>query len=270
MRPRCLKSFDRCLKSFDSTLQVFRMYLKKHSLPLAPIKRIMKADNDIRMIAQEANLPLFAKTCEMFIVDMTSQAWIVTEEDKRRTVQKNDIVEAVLKTNMFDFLDNIIPRHELKERILKAKNARQRASSSTDSGTHGNNASNVTGAVVQQPPPFVPGHKPSSICTTSPRLFPGHRFSRSRSSICHLFPGDKLSTIWTSSRRYFPGHRLSRSRNSICHLISGHKLSSFWTSRPRSRLLFLVLKLRTLLTSIPHSTILYLVFYLSRVRDSKI
>nr|XP_017221178.1 PREDICTED: nuclear transcription factor Y subunit C-2-like [Daucus carota subsp. sativus] len=141
------------------------MYLKKHSLPLAPIKRIMKADNDIRMIAQEANLPLFAKPCEMFIVDMTSQAWIVTEEDKRRTVQKNDIVEAVLKTNMFDFLDNIIPRHELKERILKAKNARQRASSSTDSGTHGNNASNVTGAVVQQPPPFVPGHKPSSICT---------------------------------------------------------------------------------------------------------
>ncbi|KAL1804829.1 hypothetical protein ACET3Z_027897 [Daucus carota] len=139
------------------------MYLKKHSLPLAPIKRIMKADNNIRMIAQEANLPLFAKTCEMFMVDMTSQAWIVTEEDKRRTVQKNDIVEAVLKTNMFDFLDNIIPRHELKERILKAKNARQRASSSTDSGTHGNNALNVTGAVVQKPPPFVPGHKPSSI-----------------------------------------------------------------------------------------------------------
>nr|XP_017221170.1 PREDICTED: nuclear transcription factor Y subunit C-2-like [Daucus carota subsp. sativus] len=132
------------------------MYLNKHSLPLAPIKRIMKADNDIRMIAQEANLPLFAKTCEMFIGDMTSQAWIVTEEDKRRTVQKNDIVEAVLKRNMFDFLDNIIPRDELKERILKAKNARQLASSSTDSGTHGNNASNVTGAVVQETPTVCP------------------------------------------------------------------------------------------------------------------
>ncbi|KAL1804832.1 hypothetical protein ACET3Z_027900 [Daucus carota] len=144
------------------------MYLKKHSLPLAPIKRIMKADNHIRMIAQEANLPLFAKTCEMFMVDMTSQAWIVTEEDKRRTVQKNDIVEAVLKTNMFDFLDNIIPRHELKERILKAKNARQRASSSTDSGTHGNNASNVTGAVVQKPPPDGQRSR-NSLCLPVPQ-----------------------------------------------------------------------------------------------------
>ncbi|XP_063936298.1 nuclear transcription factor Y subunit C-3-like [Daucus carota subsp. sativus] len=114
--------------------ELTRADLKKHSLPLAPVKRIMKADNDIRMIAHEA-LPLFAKACEMFIVDMTSQAWIVTEEDKRRTVQKSDIVEAVLKTNMFDFLDNIIPRDEVKERILKAKNARQGASSSTNSGT---------------------------------------------------------------------------------------------------------------------------------------
>ncbi|XP_017221174.1 uncharacterized protein LOC108197948 [Daucus carota subsp. sativus] len=151
------------------------MYLKKHSLPLAPIKRIMKADNDIRMIAQEANLPLFAKTCEMFIVDMTSQAWIVTEEDKRRTVQKNDIVEAVLKTNMFDFLDNIIPRHELKERILKAKNARQRASSSTDSGTHGNNASNVTGAIQQIPDQhlsFIPWRQTQHHLDQQPSLFP--------------------------------------------------------------------------------------------------
>ncbi|KAL1814156.1 hypothetical protein ACET3Z_024221 [Daucus carota] len=139
--------------------ELTRADLKKHSLPLAPIKRIMKADKDTRMIAQEA-LPLFAKACEMFIVDMTSQAWIVTEEDKRRTVQKNDIVEAVHKTNMFDFLDNIIPRDELKERILKAKNARQQASSSTDSGSHGNNASSVTRAVVQQPPPFVPLFQP--------------------------------------------------------------------------------------------------------------
>ncbi|XP_063939089.1 uncharacterized protein LOC108197950 [Daucus carota subsp. sativus] len=129
------------------------MYLKKHSLPLAPIMRIMKADNDIRMIAQEANLPLFAKTCEMFIVDMTSQAWIVTEEDKRRTVQKNDIVEAVLKTNMFDFLDNIIPRHELKERILKAKNARQREQ--LFSNPRHLSLATSPAAFVHQPP-FIP------------------------------------------------------------------------------------------------------------------
>ncbi|XP_017221170.2 nuclear transcription factor Y subunit C-2-like [Daucus carota subsp. sativus] len=153
------------------------MYLNKHSLPLAPIKRIMKADNDIRMIAQEANLPLFAKTCEMFIGDMTSQAWIVTEEDKRRTVQKNDIVEAVLKRNMFDFLDNIIPRDELKERILKAKNARQLASSSTDSGTHGNNASNVTGAVVQETPTHHLDQQPSLFPSPQTQQIPEQHMS---------------------------------------------------------------------------------------------
>ena len=63
--------------------------LKKHKLPLAPVKRIMRADNDIRMIVQET-VAVFAKTCEMFILDMTSQAWINNEEDGR-TVQKKDI-----------------------------------------------------------------------------------------------------------------------------------------------------------------------------------
>ena len=57
----------------------------------------MKADNGIRMIVQETRT-VFAKTCEMFILDMTSQAWIITEEDKRRTVQKKDIVEPIFKT----------------------------------------------------------------------------------------------------------------------------------------------------------------------------
>ncbi|XP_017221178.2 nuclear transcription factor Y subunit C-4-like [Daucus carota subsp. sativus] len=193
------------------------MYLKKHSLPLAPIKRIMKADNDIRMIAQEANLPLFAKPCEMFIVDMTSQAWIVTEEDKRRTVQKNDIVEAVLKTNMFDFLDNIIPRHELKERILKAKNARQRASSSTDSGTHGNNASNVTGAVVQQPPPFVPGHKPSSIYTFDILEHVIPRDESMKQILGATNNGQQASSSAATSSNYAFGiSDGQRSRNSLC------------------------------------------------------
>nr|XP_017256798.1 PREDICTED: nuclear transcription factor Y subunit C-3-like [Daucus carota subsp. sativus] len=202
--------------------ELTRADLKKHSLPLAPVKRIMKADNDIRMIAHEA-LPLFAKACEMFIVDMTSQAWIVTEEDKRRTVQKSDIVEAVLKTNMFDFLDNIIPRDEVKERILKAKNARQGASSSTNSGTQGNNASSVTRAVVQQPPPFVPMFQPvpqipqSFMSVPQPQsqqnqempFIPWPQTQQPRSSICQLFPGHKLSSICTSSPRLFPGHRLS-------------------------------------------------------------
>jgi histone H3/H4 len=44
---------------------------KTHNdLPLARIKRIMKADEDVRMIAAEAPV-LFAKACEMFVVEVT-------------------------------------------------------------------------------------------------------------------------------------------------------------------------------------------------------
>ncbi len=39
-------------------------------LPLARIKRIMKADDDVHMIRAEAPV-LFAKACEMFILELT-------------------------------------------------------------------------------------------------------------------------------------------------------------------------------------------------------
>jgi len=39
-------------------------------LPLARIKRIMKSDEDVRMISAEAPV-LFAKACELFVMDMT-------------------------------------------------------------------------------------------------------------------------------------------------------------------------------------------------------
>ncbi|KZV51262.1 Nuclear transcription factor Y subunit C-2 isoform 1 [Dorcoceras hygrometricum] len=90
---------------------------KNHSLPLARIKKIMKADEDVRMISAEAPV-IFAKACEMFILELTMRAWIHTEENKRRTLQKNDIAAAISRTDVFDFLVDIIPRDELKEESL--------------------------------------------------------------------------------------------------------------------------------------------------------
>lgn len=43
---------------------------KNSALPLARIKKIMKSDEDVRMIAAEAPV-LFAKACEMFILELT-------------------------------------------------------------------------------------------------------------------------------------------------------------------------------------------------------
>ncbi|XP_074592735.1 nuclear transcription factor Y subunit C-4-like [Curcuma longa] len=84
---------------------------KNHSLPLARIKKIMKADGDVRMISAEAPV-VFAKACEMFLLELTLRSWIHTEENKRRTLQKNDIAAAITRTDIFDFLVDIVPRDE--------------------------------------------------------------------------------------------------------------------------------------------------------------
>ena len=62
------------------------MDLKQQLLPLARIKKIMKLDDEVKMISAEAPL-LFAKACEMFICELTLRAWVHTEENKRRTLQ---------------------------------------------------------------------------------------------------------------------------------------------------------------------------------------
>jgi hypothetical protein len=45
-------------------------YKTHNDLPLARIKRIMKSDEEVRMISAEAPV-MFAKACEMFIVELT-------------------------------------------------------------------------------------------------------------------------------------------------------------------------------------------------------
>ncbi|KAI9079509.1 hypothetical protein K1719_038591 [Acacia pycnantha] len=87
---------------------------KNHQLPLARIKKIMKADEDVRMISAEAPI-LFAKACELFILELTIRSWIHAEENKRRTLQKNDITAAITRTDIFDFLVDIVPRDEIKD-----------------------------------------------------------------------------------------------------------------------------------------------------------
>ncbi|RWW16040.1 hypothetical protein GW17_00020097 [Ensete ventricosum] len=92
---------------------------RNHSLPLARIKKIMKADEDVRMIAAEAPV-VFARACEMFILELTHRSWAHAEENKRRTLQKNDIAAAISRTDVFDFLIDIVPREEGKEDVAHA------------------------------------------------------------------------------------------------------------------------------------------------------
>jgi len=93
---------------------------KTHQLPLARVKKIMKSDEDVRMISAEAPV-LFAKACELFIIELTHRAWLHTEEGKRRTLRKNDIAQCIASTDIFDFLIDIIPREEYAKTAIMKK-----------------------------------------------------------------------------------------------------------------------------------------------------
>ncbi|XVE56570.1 hypothetical protein DITRI_Ditri04bG0022000 [Diplodiscus trichospermus] len=119
-----LPPFHHLLQQQQQQLQMFWSFqrqeieqvndFKNHQLPLARIKKIMKADEDVRMISAEAPI-LFAKACELFILELTIRSWLHSEENKRRTLQKNDIAAAITRTDIFDFLVDIVPRDEIKD-----------------------------------------------------------------------------------------------------------------------------------------------------------
>lgn len=70
----------------------------------------MQADQDVIMTAAEAPV-LFAKAVEMFIMEMSLRGWAHTEEDGRRTLRMKDIAAAISDIDIFDFLDDVIPKH---------------------------------------------------------------------------------------------------------------------------------------------------------------
>lgn len=117
---------------------------KVHQLPLARIKKVMKADPEVKMISAEAPI-LFAKGCDIFITELTMRAWIHAEENKRRTLQRSDIASALTKSDMFDFLIDIVPREEA-------------APKRSTGGASGSNQQHHQQAPPPPPPP--PQHQP--------------------------------------------------------------------------------------------------------------
>ena len=93
------------------------------------------------MISAEAPV-LFAKAAEIFITELSLRAWIHTEDNKRRTLQRNDIAMAITKYDQFDFLIDIVPRDELKP------NKKQQATQVTTAGTVGGVALNTVGTTA--------------------------------------------------------------------------------------------------------------------------
>jgi len=80
-------------------------------LPLARIKKVMKSDPDVKMIAADAPI-LFCKACEIFIAEITARAFIIADSNKRRTLSRSDIAKALSKSDQFDFLIDVVPRED--------------------------------------------------------------------------------------------------------------------------------------------------------------
>jgi nuclear transcription factor Y gamma len=79
-------------------------------------------ENMDQMISSEVPL-LLAKATEIFALELTIRAWMHTEDNKRRTLQRNDIVMAVSRSDMYDFLIDIVPRQELSKKPAAAHEA---------------------------------------------------------------------------------------------------------------------------------------------------
>ncbi|XP_021761063.1 nuclear transcription factor Y subunit C-4-like [Chenopodium quinoa] len=106
---------------------------RNHSLPLARIKKIMKSDDNVRMISADAPV-LLSRACEMFIQDLTLRAWSCTEEGKRKTLQKADISAALSTTDLFDFLVDILPREKPLTSTIPPMNVMMNTASSSLGG----------------------------------------------------------------------------------------------------------------------------------------
>lgn len=85
-----------------------RLRIKDLNLPLARIKRLMKVEEDVRMVASEVPV-LFSLVAEVFVEELTMRAWMNTEESRRRILQKSDISTAIKTSIMYDFLIYVVP-----------------------------------------------------------------------------------------------------------------------------------------------------------------
>eukprot|EP00834_Sanchytrium_tribonematis_P000444 NODE_8_length_66115_cov_0.981823.p29 type:complete len:243 gc:universal NODE_8_length_66115_cov_0.981823:46248-45520(-) len=90
------------------------MDFKLHAFPLARVKRVMKLDDDLKLMISSEGPMLFAKACDIFIAELTTRAWMHAEENKRRTLQRSDISSAISKSDQYDFLIDIVPRDDIK------------------------------------------------------------------------------------------------------------------------------------------------------------
>lgn len=105
---------------------IFQDDFETLTFPTARIENVMKLDEDVSHISAEAPI-LLSKAAEIFIKEITCQAWIQTKFNHRQLLMKDDIANGIVKDEQFDFLIDQVPRKAIREDVTYLKTATQQA-----------------------------------------------------------------------------------------------------------------------------------------------
>ncbi|XP_027771311.1 nuclear transcription factor Y subunit C-1-like [Solanum pennellii] len=97
-------------KSQQNQMENIKDFKDRLLLPPTRIKKIMKKNEDVRMVAGESPV-LLAKACELFIQDLTLRSSLHAQENHRRILKKDDLTDVIVQTDYFDFLLDVFHRN---------------------------------------------------------------------------------------------------------------------------------------------------------------
>lgn len=87
---------------------------KHHHFPISRIKRIIKSENNAIKLSAETPI-LFSKACELFVLELTLRSWFHAQQNNRGSLKKTDFAAAIRRTEVFDFLADVVPEDEINE-----------------------------------------------------------------------------------------------------------------------------------------------------------
>eukprot|EP01102_Stenamoeba_stenopodia_P007446 TRINITY_DN2085_c0_g1_i1.p2 TRINITY_DN2085_c0_g1~~TRINITY_DN2085_c0_g1_i1.p2 ORF type:complete len:144 (+),score=44.85 TRINITY_DN2085_c0_g1_i1:166-597(+) len=85
-------------------------------LPIARVKKIIKADKDVKYLSGEASI-LLAKSAELFLEYLVTAAYERVKREKRRTLNYNDVATVVSEMDVLEFLTDVIPKQKPKREV---------------------------------------------------------------------------------------------------------------------------------------------------------
>lgn len=88
-----------------------KYFLQAYNLPLSRIKKVIKIEEEVQWIAREVPFLLCLMT-EIFIEELALRAWMSVEYRNTKTLQIEDITNAVNTDEKYDFLVYTVPNEE--------------------------------------------------------------------------------------------------------------------------------------------------------------